>query len=87
MFRTLGQVNWDDIEVGEVYVDIYQGNVCVCVKIKKHVEDDGAMGLADSTSNTLDVSGETFCGYGPETKLYRLPKSVQRLFYVPEVGV
>lgn len=81
MFRTLGQVDWDDIEVGEVFA--YNG----CWQIHCKINNTESMLLA-----TDDHEGSWDTGFidgywgvpRVDANTYRLPKSVQRQYYEPE---
>ena len=75
MLRTLGKTTWEKIEVGEVFA----WNGCWCVLLKTNKND--ALLLADTGGvlyNTPDDKSQRF--YHKDTYLYKLPKSVQRLW-------
>jgi hypothetical protein len=83
--KTLGMTTFDKIKVGEVFFHhMYLGEFslggCVCIKVSEDVD----FVLEDTQCNFCSLVG-SFCrnnyaGSHKDFPLYRLPKSVQRLW-------
>lgn len=81
MFRTLKQIEWDDIDVGEVFCSNTGFGDCdyISVKITKGME----FILADGETEYDDITGKK-CFGSSHFYYYRLPKAVQRLYFTEE---
>ena len=77
MLKTLGKTTWDKIEVGEVFAcdAKYLGWI-----IMYKITDLKVMDLAYDYLGTLENEGDILKWGGYKDKLYKLPKSVQRLW-------
>jgi len=82
--KTLGKTTFDKIKVGEVFFHPYIGDFslggCVCIKVSEDVD----FVLSDMSAAFYSLVG-SFCrnhyaGNCKDFPLYRLPKSVQRLW-------
>ena len=81
--RTLGPVNWDDIEVGEVFAFKVGYEISILYKkSKKKIFTLSTIG----DFHIFDVIGEAFFVF-PSNFFYRLPKEVQELWITPDKNI
>lgn len=87
MLKTGRRCTWEEIEVGEVFVNKYSDtDGCYDVLFKNNnfgVFDLGS--TSDGWLYGLDLSGKTYILHEPSNyDLYKLPQSVQRLWRCDE---